>query len=375
MGKNYISFSKTKGTTSRQAHAQLPDKSYEREMGKEGFFGPSTHFYHKHPPTSWSKFEGDLRPHAFDLNKLKTDGTSPWGAKTILANHHCHISFWQVDQKMDHLVRNADGDLLLFIHEGQGDFYCDFGHLKYRDGDYILVPRSTMWRLEPKSASSLLMTEAVNDSFRLPDKGLLGPHALFDPAMLDTPEINALFLKQQDENEWRVIVKRLNAFTTITYPFNPLDAMGWKGDLSVVRINWRDIRPVISHRYHLPPSVHTTFVANRFVVCTFVPRPIESDPDALKLPFYHSNDDFDEFLFYHKGSFISRDNIYPGMATLHPNGFTHGPHPNAFAKAESKAGQMTDEVAVMIDTRDPLMLTPDAKAVEWEAYVESWSIK
>jgi homogentisate 1,2-dioxygenase len=375
MRKNHISFSKTAGKSSRQAHAQLPNGSFEREMGKEGFFGPSTHFYHKHPPTSWTKFEGDLKPHAFDFNKLDVETLSPWESKILLSNSHCRISYWQLKEKMPALARNADGDLLLFIHEGGGDFYCDFGHLTYRDGDYIVIPRSTMWRLEPQTPTAILMTEAVNDSFRLPDKGLLGPHALFDPAMLDTPDINDAFLKQQDENEWRVIVKRLGALTTITYPFNPLDAMGWKGDLSVVRINWRDIRPVISHRYHLPPSVHTTFVANRFVVCTFVPRPIESDPDALKLPFYHSNDDFDEFLFYHKGSFISRDNIYPGMATLHPNGFTHGPHPNAFAKAESKAGQMTDEVAVMIDTRDPLMLADAVKNVEWHGYVESWKIK
>ena len=121
-----------------------------------------------------------------------------------------------------------------------------------------------------------------------------------------------------------------------------------------MRINWRDIRPVMSHRYHVPPSVHSTFVADRFVVCTFVPRPIESDPGALKVPFFHSNDDFDEVIFYHQGEFFSRDNIHPGMMTLHPCGFTHGPHPKAFAAGAKAAKTMTDEVAVMIDARDPL---------------------
>ena len=101
-------------------------------------------------------------------------------------------------------------------------------------------------------------------------------------------------------------------------PFNPLDAIGWHGDLSVVRINVRDIRPLMSHRYHLPPSAHTTFVADRFVVCTFVPRPFETDPGAIKVPFFHNNDDYDEVIFYHAGDFFSRDNIHPGMVTLHP---------------------------------------------------------
>ena len=129
-----------------------------------------------------------------------------------------------------------------------------------------------------------------------------------------------------------------------------------------MKLNWRDIRPMMSHRYHIPPSVHSTFVADRFVVCTFVPRPIESDPGALKVPFFHSNDDFDEVIFYHAGEFFSRDNIKPGMVTFHPNGFTHGPHPKAFAAGAKAAKTMTDEVAVMIDARDPLDMSAAAEA-------------
>ena len=102
----------------------------------------------------------------------------------------------------------------------------------------------------------------------------------------------------------------------MTYPFNPLDAVGWSGDLAVARINVRDLRPLMSHRYHLPPSAHTTFVGPRFVVCTFCPRPLETDPGALKLPFFHNNDDFDEVLFYHSGDFSSRDNIKAGHGDL-----------------------------------------------------------
>src|SRR5690606_25880631 len=158
----------------------------------------------------------------------------------------------------------------------------------------------------------------------------LGPHAIFDPAILDTPRIDSAFEAQQSSSQpWRVEVKRRGARSVIGYPFNPLDAVGWHGDLAPVRLNVRDIRPLMSHRYHLPPSAHTTFVAGRFVVCTFVPRPFETDPGAIKVPFFHNNDDYDEVIFYHAGDFFSRDNIAPGMMSLHPCGFTHGPHPKA----------------------------------------------
>jgi homogentisate 1,2-dioxygenase len=273
---------------------------------------------------------------------------------------------------MTNLVRNADGDLLLFIHEGAGDLFCDFGHMSYRDGDYILLPRGTMWRLEPQAYSTMLMIEATNGAYRLPERGLLGPHAIFDPAALETPKLDAAFQAQADESDWQVFVKRRGAVTVISYPYNPLDAVGWKGNLVPVKLNWRDIRPVTSHRYHIPPSVHSTFVSDRFVVCTFVPRPIESDPGALKVPFYHSNDDYDEVIFYHRGEFFSRDNIRPGMVTFHPSGLTHGPHPKAFAAAAQGTKTETDEVAVMIDARDGLDMSPQAEAVEDRRYVDSW---
>ncbi len=376
MGKDWIRFPRSEGKASRQAHADFPPGTYEREMGKEGFFGPSTHFYHANPPTGWTSFDGPLRPHAFDLTKLTHDGTCPWKGKTILRNNGCIISHWATDRAMTHLVRNSDGDMLLFVHQGSGEMFCDFGRLTYEEGDYLLLPRSTMWRITPASGTTttLLMVEATNDSFRLPDRGMLGAHAQFDTAVLDTPAIDDAFLAQQDKNPWKVVVKRRGALTTITYPFNPLDAQGWKGDLLAVRLNVRDIRPIVSHRYHLPPSVHTTFVSGRFVVCTFVPRPFETDPHANKVPFFHNNDDFEEFIFYHKGNFFSRDNIHPGMTTLHPFGFTHGPHPKALANEKNLGGKSSDEIAVMIDTRDALNITDDARSVEWAGYSDTWKV-
>jgi homogentisate 1,2-dioxygenase len=370
--KRYIGHPRIEGTASRQAHADLPPGTYEREMSKEGFFGPAAFFHHRHPPTGWSSFEGPLSPHAFDFTKLDAVAAHPWSAPDLLYNASTRIRFWRTSGNMDALARNADGDELLFVHQGRGELYCDFGRLAFEPGDYIVLPRGTMWRLECAEPAAILMIEATNASYMLPEKGLVGGHAIFDPAMLDAPRVDEAFLAQQDEKPWRVAVKRRGAVSTVTFPYNPLDAIGWHGDLSACRINVRDIRPLMSHRYHLPPSAHTTFVGSRFVVCTFVPRPFETDPGAIKIPFFHNNDDYDEVLFYHAGDFFSRDNIHPGMVTLHPGGFTHGPHPKALSRMLVQSKPATDEYAVMVDTRDPLEISPAAAKVEWAGYVDSW---
>lgn len=370
--KRYIGHPRVEGKASRQAHADLPPGTYEREMSKEGFFGPAAFFHHRHPPTGWSSFEGPLSPHAFDFTKLEAVSAHPWSAPDLLFNAQVRIRFWRVSGKMDALARNADGDELLFVHQGRGELFCDFGRLSFEKGDYIVLPRGTMWRLECSEPAAILLIEATNASYMLPEKGLVGGHAIFDPAMLDAPRVDEAFLAQQDEKPWRVAVKRRNAVSTVAFPYNPLDAIGWHGDLSACRINVRDIRPLMSHRYHLPPSAHTTFVGNRFVVCTFVPRPFETDPGAIKIPFFHNNDDYDEFIFYHAGDFFSRDNIHPGMVTLHPGGFTHGPHPKALSRMLVQSKPATDEYAVMVDTRDALEIAPAAAKVEWAGYVDSW---
>ena len=373
--KQWIPFVKVEGTATRQAHCDMPEGTYEREIGREGFFGPASQLHHRHPPTGWLRFEGPLRPRAYDLNKARRHQGSPWQAPVVLSNAHCQIRIWHTRGSMDHLARNADGDQVLFVHEGSGELFCDYGHLSFRDGDYLLLPRGTAWRLECAGEASILMIEATNDAFGLPNKGPVGRQAIFDPGILDTPSINDAFRAQYSERETLTVVKRRNQLTSITYPFNPLDAIGWHGDLAAFRLNWRDIRPLMSARFHVPPSAHTTFLAGRLVICTFCPRPIESDPGALKLPYFHSNDDYDEFLFYHRGNFFSRDNIHPGMSTFHPAGFPHGPHPKAYETAMQYARKETDEVAVMVDTRDFLEPGEIEDGVEFAGYADSWKRK
>ena len=231
--------------------------------------------------------------------------------------------------------------------------------MEIRDGDHVLIPRGTMWRVEAKGDLILLLIEATNDSYRLPDKGLVGPHVIIDPGMLDTPEIDEEFKAQQGEGEWCLKVKRDYKISTVTYAFNPLDAVGWHGSMAPARINWRNVRPLNTHRGHVPVSAHTLFVADRFAICAFVPRPLFlGDPEVMQVPPYHSNDDVDEIAFYHAGNFNHRDDVDCGTMTFLPSGFIHGPHPkmmeNAFAKPEEDELKMAmmDGVALSIDVRD-----------------------
>jgi len=371
--RTWIPVRGAQGRHSLQAHADLPEGTFEREVSKEGFFGPASFLYHPRPPTGWSNFEGPLRPRAFDLARLEPSQPSPWTAPVVLHNAACEVRFWRLAQPMPALARNGDGDMLLFVHQGEAALFCDYGRLALRAGDYLYLPRGTMWRLKPQTPLAILAIEASNSHLTLPERGLLGPHAFFDPALLEAPGMDAAFRAHQAEDgETRVEIKKRKQVSILTYPYNPLDAVGWHGDLAPVRLNVSDLRPLVSHRYHLPPSIHTTFLAERFVVCTFCPRPFETDPGAIKVPFFHNNDDYDEVLFYHAGDFFSRDNIHAGMLTFHPSGFTHGPHPKALRKMLTQDKPATDEYAVMIDTRDPLEVGEAAASVENPAYVESW---
>lgn len=257
-----INFPITKGLCSKQAHADLPKGTFEREISREGFYGNSTHIHHKHKPCAWSAWQGDLHPRVFDLNRIDEININPLDVKPLVYNQDGRIKFWRCNEKLNYLVSNADGDEILFIHNGSGELFCDFGHISYRDGDFILIPRGTMWRIEINEPTEILMIEATNDSFYLPEKDMLGDHAIFDRAMLQTPDINNQYIAQQDENDWDLYIKRKNKLSSVSYPFNPLDTVGWHGEISVLKINWRDIRQIMSHRYNLPPSVHCVFITN-----------------------------------------------------------------------------------------------------------------
>ena len=110
------------------------------------------------------------------------------------------------------------------------------------------------------------------------------------------------------------------------------------------------------------------------MIATFAPRPFETDPDVLRVPFFHRNIDYDEVIFYHRGEFFSRVGIDAGMLTFHPAGIHHGPQPGAGHAAPRNAGRAdrTDEVAINIDARRPLHLSAAGAAASVAGYAESW---
>jgi homogentisate 1,2-dioxygenase len=358
-----------KGKTASQAHVALPAGTFEEEHGRKGFYGKSAHLYHAHPPTGWIRMEGRLRPHCLDLNKLRPGDLDDAEGMPIefLGNQDIRLCVSRRSEAMPFYFRNADADELYFVHRGRGVMETDFGPLAFEPGDYICLPRAVTYRVAPETRDNFFLIFRSRGEFEQPDKGLLGQHALYDPAVITTPEPEAHL---GDEREWEVRVLADGEISKIVYPFNPLDVVGWKGDLTAWKLNLRDIRPVMSHRAHLPPSAHTTFVTPGAVVCSFLPRPLEQDEEALRVPFFHRNTDYDEFIFYHEGNFFSRDNIGPGMATLHPRGIHHGPHPKALANQKKRTH--TDEYAVMLDGLNPMRVLPAGEAVEWADYWASW---
>lgn len=354
-----------RGNTTRQAHVGLPPGTVEEEHGREGFYGAASHLYRLHPPTGWTSIDGPLRPRAYDLSGIAAGGEPHALPTVVLHNDDVRIGVWQVTDPMSWFFRDADADDVLFVHAGAGMLETDYGTLAYHRGDYLVVPRGTTYRVAPEAPTWILALEC-RGAVRPPDRALLGRHALWDESVLRVPDVDP----HDEPGEFEVVIRRDGELTRVRYPFHPLDTVGWKGDLAPHALNTADIRPVTSPRYHLPPSAHTTFVTDGAVLCTFVPRPMESDPEALKVPFYHRNTDYDEVIFYHDGEFFSRSGITPGMLTWHPRGIHHGPHPKAVAAAGTR--ERTDETAVMVDCRRPLRATATAQASEQTAYWSSW---
>lgn len=361
-----------RGKITRQAHVGVPAGTVEEEIGRSGFSGRAAHLYRRHPPVGWTRLEGPLAPRAYAVAELgAASDPTDWIASrsTFLANEDVRLGFARLRGPMRYAFRNADGDEVIFVHSGRGTMDCDFGAIEFEAGHYLVVPRGTTYRLRAEDQASFLVIETAAE-VAIPDRGLLGKHALFDPDVIDVPDPEAL-RPGADGAEHELRIQRAGAITDVVYPFDPIDVVGWKGDLSVWRLHVRDIRPVSSERYHLPPTAHATFVAQGVAICTFLPRPLETgDPAAMKVPFYHANVDFDEVLFYHRGRFFSRAGIEAGMVTFHPAGIHHGPQPGAVDAARDLA--RTDEIAVMIDVRRPLVPTDAARSVENAEYWKSW---
>lgn len=364
----------TQGKPTKQGHKGIPEGHFEEEQGLHGFFGPVSHLIKKSPSTKWVEIDGPLKPRLFDLVKCPETEAR----QRLFYNNQVTVS-WQLVKPFVGTAadshRNADGDLIIFCHVGEGQFWTEYGLLEYRRGTYVVIPKCLTYFIRAKSASKFLVIENINSHYEEPERGIVGRHAIYDQNALVKPSLDQLHLEQKNTGikVLKTVVKHSGVITTFKYDEDILDVVGWKGDLYPYTLHVDDMMPLMSHRAHLPPSAHTTFVARDFVVCTFLPRPLEEDADALKVPFYHQNIDYDEILFYHDGDFFSRDNLHAGMMSFHPAGFPHGPHPKAIEKVKDK--KRTDEYAVMIDTRWPLQRDPALDSLEVKEYWKSWMKK
>jgi homogentisate 1,2-dioxygenase len=371
------------------AHPQKPGFKgegiyYEEVVTLAGFTRAYSLVYHLRPPTRVVRIEPAgsmeqelldqpvLRHHHMKTRTIPRAGDPISGRLVLLANADVSLARCRPAQPQRELFRNADADEIVFVHSGKGVLHTMFGPLPFRDFDYVVIPRCTTYRLEFEtgSAPDLLVMEAAGNisipaRYLNPD-GQLRLGAPYSERDLHGPrEISVTDL----EEETTVLVKdgqRLSRYTLASHPF---DVVGWDGMMYPYTFNADDFEP-ITGTVHQPPPVQQTFDASGFVVCTFAPRMLDTHPQAIKVPYAHSNVQADEVLYYVRGRFGSRRGVEEASITLHPRGIPHGPHPGTIVA--SRDATRTDELAVMVDTVKPLRLSREAMKLDDPSYPLSW---
>jgi homogentisate 1,2-dioxygenase len=370
----------------RHTQFRKPDGSlYQEElMGHQGFSGIQSILYHLRPPTRIRQLEtvgpaateheppGPLRPRHLKSAQLTAEGDAVSGRVPLMGNQDVRLSVACPREPMAYFYRFAHGDETLFIHDGSGILESQFGSLRYRPGDYLVIPTGVLWRILPDRdvEQRMLVIEAwghVGPPARYLNRyGQLLEHSPYCERDLRPPEE---LVTHDERGEFEVRVKARGGITRYLYDHHPCDVVGWDGHLWPLAFNIADFEP-ITGRVHQPPPVHQTFEGPGFVVCSFVPRLFDYHPLAIPAPYHHSNVDSDEVLYYVKGEFMSRKGIERASLTLHPNGIPHGPHPGTYEGSIGK--QKTEELAVMVDTFRPLQLTRQALPLEDPGYASSW---
>jgi homogentisate 1,2-dioxygenase len=385
-----VPYYKNMGKIPRKRHTifKKEDGSLYREqvMGTKGFSGLQSILYHHNPPaqmveaTLLGKVHHDyenqeaLTHRHFKTSKLPRNNDAIAGREYVLGNEDLIIGLAHPDKEMDYFYRNSDGDEVLFVHYGTGKVETMFGTLPYRPGDYIVIPVGTIYKLTPDQGETKLLVIETTSWITTPKRyrnmfGQLLEHSPFCERDIHGPEKLETYT---DTGEFEVRTKSRGYMHSHLYHHHPLDVVGWDGYLFPYTFNVEDFEP-ITGRIHQPPPVHQTFEGNNFVICSFVPRLYDYHPEAIPAPYFHSNVDSDEVLYYVEGNFMSRKGVEEGSITLHPLGIPHGPHPG---KIEASIGKKeTLELAVMIDTFKPLKVLKSAHQIEDRDYKYSWNIK
>ena len=368
-------------TQFRQADGGL---YHEELVSTQGFSSTYSLVYHCHPPTLVKSIaepfsvaptiavQKHLRHRCLLGFGIKPEPDYLKSRKPLLVNSDLHLSLAAPMQGNDaYFYKNADADELIFMHEGKGLFKSIYGEIPLEYGDYLVIPRGTIYQLSFENQNNRLFIVESFSPITTPKRyrnqyGQLMEHSPFCQRDIKLPKN----LKTYDEKgDFLIYIKKQGLIYPYTYATHPFDAVGWDGYHYPYALSIHDFEP-ITGRVHQPPPVHQTFEAQNFVVCSFVPRLYDYHPLAIPAPYNHSNIDSDEVLYYVDGDFMSRKNVERGMITLHPGGIPHGPHPGTVEKSIGKTE--TKELAVMIDPFRPLMLTQEAIDIENGDYYKSW---
>jgi homogentisate 1,2-dioxygenase len=377
------------GSIPHKRHTQFRKKDgtlYSEELfSTEGFSNDYSLLYHCSPPTAIIRTdepydvspviaeEKMLKHRSFEGFKIKPAGDYLDSRKTILVNNDCHVVLAAPTQSLtEYFFKNADADELIFIHEGSGVLQTMYGNIEFGYGDYLSIPRGTIYQVSFNDANNRLLIVESFSPIRFPNRYLSRYGQLLENSPFCERDIRMPQNLQtiDEKGDFLIRTKKKGRVYGIHYGHHPFDVVGWDGCCYPFAFSIHDFEP-ITGRVHQPPPVHQTFEGHNFVVCSFCPRLFDYHPLSIPVPYNHSNIDSDELLYYVEGDFMSRKNVTRGMLTLHPGGIPHGPHPGTVEK--SIGSRETKELAVMIDTFHPLQLTAGALEIENENYTMSWA--
>ena len=357
---------------------------YEQLFGTIGFDGMSSLLYHTHPPTAVKEIlksidispkiaiENNMQMRAlkgFEINECKDFLMS---RVPVLTNSDVTIHLANPNNINDeYYYKNADADEVIFIHKGEGVLKTQLGNIKFFSGDYLVIPRGTIYKIDFKNNDNRHFIIESNHPIYTPKKyrNWFGQHLEHSPFCERDLRIPLDLETHDEKDDFLIKIKKEGFLYDYIYSSHPFDVVGWDGYNYPYALSIHDFEP-ITGRVHQPPPVHQTFETPAFVICSFCPRLYDYHPEAIPAPYNHSNIDSDEVLYYVDGDFMSRNDIEIGQITLHPSGIPHGPHPGAYERSIGK--KSTEELAVMVDTFKPLKLTVQALDLEIKDYYKSW---
>jgi homogentisate 1,2-dioxygenase len=376
------------GSVPGKRHTQFrkPDGTlyHEELFSTEGFSNMYSTLYHANAPTQIVQVgePRSIEPKVVHDKQLKhrclqgfeVEPTDDYleSRQPVLVNDDCKIILAAPRKSMtDYFFKNADADEVIFVHRGTGVMKSMYGKLPFEYGDYLVVPRGTVYQLEFDGPDNRLLIIESTGPVTTPKRyrngfGQLLEHSPFCERDIRKPSSLETY---DEQGEFLFYIKKQDNLYPYRYLSHPFDVIGWDGYVYPYAFSIHNFEP-ITGRVHQPPPVHQTFDGHNFVICSFVPRLYDYHPLAIPAPYNHSNIDSDEVLYYVDGDFMSRKHVDKGMITLHPGGIPHGPHPGTVEKSIGKKG--TEELAVMIDTFRPLKLTEQAAGIEIPDYYRSW---